>query len=124
MRVEHLSHTNRCRSHTSIVRRPDTSRSHSLRRRVSCTRTQRNPHAGQRDRLTVDSTSTLSSLGVSDATASTRISRRCNRTPHNIGGYRGHVQGPSGSRADSHSPSTARREDNLVLLGTVLNILR
>ena len=37
------------------MRRPDTSRSRTLRRRVSCTRTQRNPHAGQRGRLTVDS---------------------------------------------------------------------
>ena len=34
---------------------------------------QQNPHAGQRGRLTVDSTSTLNSLAVSDATASTRI---------------------------------------------------
>ena len=38
------------------------------------------PHAGHLDRPTVDSTSTLNSLGVPDTTASTRVSRRCNRT--------------------------------------------
>ena len=43
------------------------------------TRPQPNPHAGHLGRVTVDSTSTTSSLGVSDATASTRIWRRCSR---------------------------------------------
>ena len=80
-RVEQFSHTNRRRIHTSAVLRPDTSKSRTRRRRGSCARVQRNPHNGRRGRLSVDSTSNPNSLGVSTATASTRISRRCIRTP-------------------------------------------
>ena len=79
-RLSQPPHTNRRRIHTSVVRRPDTSRSRTSRSRVSCTLWHLNPQCGQRGRLTADSTRTLNSLGVSTTTASTRISRRCSRT--------------------------------------------
>ena len=59
-------------AHTSVVGRPDTSRSRILRLRVSCTRPQRNPHAGHLGCLTADSTPTTNPLGVSATTARTR----------------------------------------------------
>ena len=44
-RVEQLSHTNPRLCRTSVVRRPDTSRSRTLRRQRLCTRQQWKPHA-------------------------------------------------------------------------------
>ena len=79
-RLSQPPHTNRRRTHTSVVRRPDTSRSRTARSRVSCTLWHLNPQCGQRGRLTVDSTRTLNSSAVSTTTASTRTWRRCSRT--------------------------------------------
>ena len=79
-RCPQLSQTKRRRRHTSVVRRPDTARSRTLRRRVSCTARHLNPQSGHRDHDRVDATSTTNSLSVSTATANTRINRRCNRT--------------------------------------------
>ena len=79
-RSPQLPQLNRRRIHTKVVARPDTSKSRTSRSRVSWTLWHLNPQCGQRGRLTVDSTLTLNSSGVSTSTASTRIWRRCNRT--------------------------------------------
>ncbi len=72
-RLSQLSQTILRRDHTSVVRRPDTSKSWTFLPRRSWTLRHMNPHIGQRSRLSVDSTLTTRRAAVSSTTPSTRI---------------------------------------------------
>ncbi len=67
-RLSQLSQLMRRRCHTSVVWRPDTSKSRTFLSRRSWTPPQPNPQHGHRSRLSVDSTLTTRALGVSSTT--------------------------------------------------------
>ena len=123
-RLSQPPHTNRRRIHTSVVRRPDTSRSRTERSRVSCTLWHLNPQCGQRGRLTSTRPAPATRSACPQPPRARGSGAGVQTHPHNIGSHRGPPGSLMMSITDSSRAPTPQRGPSTTPLPTFTRRLK